>query len=137
MSGDLYQDALMALAKDASHAGVLAPPAVSVMRDNPLCGDRVTLDLLREGDRIVDIRHKVRGCILCRAAASALTATMVGKTSADLNLARDQMQTVLAGRPVSEEFQVFGVFAPVASAKSRHSCVLLAFDALDAAWNEG
>ena len=127
----------MALAKDASHAGVLAPPAVSVMRDNPLCGDRVTLDLLREGDRIVDIRHKVRGCILCRAAASALTATMVGKTSADMDLARDQMQAVLAGRPVSEEFQVFGVFAPVASAKSRHSCVLLAFDALDAAWNEG
>ncbi|MFY7961538.1 MAG: iron-sulfur cluster assembly scaffold protein, partial [Elsteraceae bacterium] len=133
---DLYQEALMALAKDSTHAGALPPPAASVMRDNPLCGDRVTVDLVREGDKIADIRHKVRGCVLCRAAASALTASVVGAPKAKADAARAAMQAVLAGQSPDSEFESFAAFAPVASARSRHTCVLLPFDALDAAWSE-
>ncbi len=134
---DLYQDALMALAKDASHAGSLPPPAVSVMRDNPLCGDRVTMDLARDDNRMVDLRHRVRGCVLCRAAASALTASLVGKSRQDLVAARAAMQRVLAGgAPEDANYEAYADFAPVASARSRHTCVLLPFDALDAAWSE-
>ena len=133
---DLYQDALMALAKDPAHAGALPPPAVSVMRDNPLCGDRVTIDLARDGETIADIRHKVRGCVLCRAAASVLSATVVGAPKEKATAARAAMQAVLAGVTPEPAFEYFSVFAPVASARSRHTCVLLPFDALDAAWSE-
>jgi len=133
---DLYQDALMALAKDPTHAGALPPPAVSVMRDNPLCGDRVTIDIARDGETIADIRHRVRGCVLCRAAASALSATVVGATKPKADAARAAMQAVLAGQTPDPAFESFSVFAPVATARSRHTCVMLPFDALDAAWSE-
>ncbi len=126
----------MALAKESAHAGTLPPPAVSVMRDNPLCGDRVTIDLERDGDRIADVKHKVRGCVLCRAAASALTASVVGEPKSKADAARAAMMTVLAGEAPDATFERFSVFAPVAAARSRHTCVLLPFDALDAAWSE-
>lgn len=133
---DLYQDALMALAKDAANAGSLPPPAVSVMRDNPLCGDRVTIDVSRDGERIADVKHKVRGCVLCRAAASALTAILIGAPKSKADAARIAIDAVLAGKAPDPAFESFSVFAPVAAARSRHTCVLLPFDALEAAWAE-
>ncbi len=133
---DIYQDTLLALAKDSTHGGTLPPPAISVMRDNPLCGDRVTIDIARDGEKIAEIRHRVRGCVLCRAAAAALCATVVGAPRSKLIEARAVMEAVLAGAPPDPAFENFSVFAAVGSARSRHSCVLLPFEALDAAWGE-
>ena len=43
-------------------------------RDNPLCGDRVTLDLELDQDRVSAVAHKTRGCLLTEAAAALLAA---------------------------------------------------------------
>ena len=45
-------------------------PHGSAAIDNPLCGDRVTLDVeLGSAGRIARVGHVVRGCLLCEAAA--------------------------------------------------------------------
>ena len=69
----LYQDRIVALAKAKTGAGKLAAPTKSARRDNPLCGDRVTIDVkLDDSGQIAEIAHQVRGCLLCQASASAL-----------------------------------------------------------------
>ncbi len=74
MSDQLYQDRIVALAKAKTGAGKLAQPTRSGHRDNPLCGDRVTIDITLDGQgHIAEIAHQVRGCLLCQASASALS----------------------------------------------------------------
>jgi nitrogen fixation NifU-like protein len=47
---------------------------------NPLCGDRFTVYLKLEGDRITDISFQGTGCAISTASASILTEILKGKT---------------------------------------------------------
>jgi len=128
---DLYQDAIVAQAKAATRAGRLDHPDGSLTRDNPLCGDRVTLDIRLDGDRIGDIAHRVRGCLLCEASASAIGANAIGKTAADVAAAEKGVRDFLeSGRPDPRLWPGLDAFAPVRDYASRHTCVLLPFETL-------
>lgn len=132
MSQALYQDRIVALAKSKVGAGTLAAPTFKAMRDNPLCGDRVTMEIrLDDQGRIAELAHKVRGCALCEASASALTPRAVGHTAAEIAELRREMDSVLAGE--AQGTGDFAAFAPVAEHKSRRDCVTLPFEALRAA----
>ena len=130
MTDALYQDRIVALAKAKTGAGKLANPTKSVRRDNPLCGDRVLLDVTLDGDgRITEIGHQVRGCLLCQASASALAAVAVGRDAAGVADLRLQAERAL-GRAEGEAAAPYDAFAPVRAHKSRQDCVLLPLEAL-------
>jgi nitrogen fixation NifU-like protein len=129
MSDELYQARIVALAKSKTGAGKLAAPTKSARRDNPLCGDRVTIDLKVEDGRIAEIAHQVRGCLLCQASASALAATAVGRDAAGIADLRHDAERAI-GREQGKAHDPFDAFEPVANHKSRHECVLLPFEAL-------
>ena len=50
---------------------------------NPLCGDRITVFVELDGDRIVDIAFKGSGCAISKASASLMTSAVKGKTLAE------------------------------------------------------
>jgi len=129
MNDQLYQEKIVALAKAKTGAGKLASPTKSARRDNPLCGDRVTMDVRLENGRIAEIAHQVRGCLLCQASASALASVAVGKDAAGLSGLRHDAERAL-GREQGTPGEPFDAFAPVAAHKSRQECVLLPFEAL-------
>jgi nitrogen fixation NifU-like protein len=132
MSQALYQDRIVALAKAKTGAGTLASPTAKAMRDNPLCGDRVTMEIrVDDQGRIAELAHKVRGCALCEASASALTARAVGHNATEIADLRREIDAVLSGE--SEGSGDFAAFAPVAEHRSRRDCVTLPFEALRAA----
>lgn len=128
---DLYQDALVAQAKAATRAGRLEAADASLTRDNPLCGDRVTFDVRMEGPRIADIAHRVRGCLLCEAAASVIGANAVGKTLAEIGANEQAVRAILeTGEPSPSLWSGLEAFTPVHHYASRHGCVLLPFETL-------
>ena len=130
MNDQIYQDRIVALAKAKTGAGRLEAPTKSARRDNPLCGDRVTIDVKLDGQgRITEIAHQVRGCLLCQASASALSAVAVGRDAAGIVEVRRDAERAL-GREAGEPHEPFAAFVPVASHKSRQECVLLPFEAL-------
>ena len=93
MSDQLYQERIVALAKARTGAGKLANPTTTVRRDNPLCGDRVIIDVRLDGQgRIAEIAHQVRGCLLCQASASALASIAVGKDAVGIAAARQDAE---------------------------------------------
>ncbi len=131
MSADLYQERILALAHDTARVGRLDSPDATATIDNPLCGDRVTIDLSLKDGRIREIAHYVRGCVLCQASAAALGATAVGKTRETLAETAGALKAMLTGGGApTGEWAHFDAFTPVAAHKSRHSCVLLPFDAI-------
>jgi nitrogen fixation NifU-like protein len=130
VSGAIYNERIVAAARAASGAGRLAAPDVTVECDNPLCGDRITLDLTGADGHIAALAHKTRGCLLTQAAASVLARHAAGATPDALRRARQTLEALLAGEPVEPAWPDLAMFAPVQAVKSRHECVLLPFDAL-------
>ena len=129
MSDELYQARIVALAKSKAGAGKLAAPTKSARRDNPLCGDRVTIDVKLDDGKIAEIAHQVRGCLLCQASAVALASTAVGRDAAGIAELRHDAERAI-GREAGKAHEPFDAFEPVANHKSRHECVLLPFEAL-------
>ncbi|HVT50018.1 MAG TPA: iron-sulfur cluster assembly scaffold protein [Dongiaceae bacterium] len=134
MSSDLYQAELVARAREGFGKGRLADAAASVTLDNPLCGDRVTLDLARADGRVSAIGHEVKGCLLCEAAAATIAAFGRNRTPDELRTMRKAVTALMKeGTPAPASMPDLAVFTPVHSAKSRRDCVLLPFEALEKA----
>jgi nitrogen fixation NifU-like protein len=130
MNDQLYQDRIVALAKAKTGAGKLASPTKSARRDNPLCGDRVTIDVTLDGQgRISEIAHQVRGCLLCQASAAALASVAVGRDASGIADLRHEAERAV-GREEGEAQEPFAAFVPVRDHKARQECVLLPFEAL-------
>ena len=133
MSADLYQQALIDLARAAHGAGTLAAPDGSALRDSPLCGDRVRLQVALDAGRVKAIAHDVKGCLLCQAAASLVGLHGVGLNAEEAQALRGQVSAALAGAAPPAGWPEIAVFEPVRPHRNRHGCVLLPFDALIAA----
>ena len=139
MNDDLYQEAILGHARSELRAGRIADPDATATADNPLCGDRVTLDVRLAGGRIADLAHHTRGCVLCKAAAAILTERAVGATGEESAAAAGELRAMLEARGPAPggAWADLAAFAPVADHRSRQACVLLPFDALAMALTEG
>ncbi len=130
MSDDLYQAAILDRARSGERAGRLERPDASATIDNPLCGDRVTIDLKLDGARISDIAQHVRGCALCQAAAATIARHAIGQTVESMAEAAEALRDMLkrdAAAPAGA-WSELSMFLPVRAYKSRHDCVLLPFE---------
>ncbi|MCW5730187.1 MAG: iron-sulfur cluster assembly scaffold protein [Alphaproteobacteria bacterium] len=133
MSDDIYQMDLLRLAGDAHGHGRLASPTASVTVDNPLCGDRVTLDLEMTDGKVSAIGHEVKACLLCQASASLLGRHAPGRTVAELHEAAARVAAMLRQPDATElppGWSGIESLKPAARIRSRHACVLLPFRAL-------
>ena len=87
--------------KNPRNRGALPSPTVSQEGSNPLCGDRVRIDLRFDGETISDIRFSGRGCAISQAAASMLTELVAGLNIQDVRaLGKDELLEEL-GIPIS------------------------------------
>ncbi len=129
---DLYQQEIVARARAGAADTRLEPHDARATTDNPLCGDRITLDLRFGADgRVSALGHRTRGCALCQASAETLRRCVPGLDTATAASARDAVAAFLAaGASLPGELEAFAAFAPVRAYASRQSCVLLPLDAL-------
>jgi len=133
MPANIYHQSIKQLAADEIGAGILPAANAAVTMDNPLCGDRVSIQLILEKNQIKQVAHQVRGCLLCKAAASIIGTVVEGCSAQEVRLVHDQLAAMLQGdSPVNwrPNWTSLSHFEPVRSQKSRHGCVLLPFKAL-------
>ncbi len=79
-SRELYQDIILDHGRKPRNFHALAHPSHFAHGHNPLCGDRVTVYLDLDGDRIKDVSFEGRGCAISTASASLMTEVLKGKT---------------------------------------------------------
>ena len=74
----LYSNVLLDHFRHPRNYGSLEAPDVSNEAFNPLCGDRIRIELKLENEIISEARFKGNGCAISMAAASLLTELVVG-----------------------------------------------------------
>jgi nitrogen fixation NifU-like protein len=77
---DLYREQIIDRYKNPRMRGSLDPHDFSYEDDNPLCGDRIRIDLRVDGeDRVTEAAFTGTGCAISIASADLLVESIVGK----------------------------------------------------------
>ena len=66
---ELYRDVILDHNKRPRNFGTLEAPDARADGHNPLCGDRLTVFLKMDGNRVADIRFEGKGCAISTASA--------------------------------------------------------------------
>jgi nitrogen fixation protein NifU and related proteins len=94
---DMYREIILDHYKNPRHYGKLEPADISFEDDNPLCGDRVRIDIRLDADRRVkEFAFSGKGCAISQASASMLGEEAIGKTLDELKqLDKEQVLEML------------------------------------------
>jgi NifU-like protein involved in Fe-S cluster formation len=127
----LYSNRILGLAANLPRAGRLPNPDASVEKVAKLCGSRVIVDVMLNGDRIVDFAQEVKACALGQAAASVLGAHVRDARVEEIDLALEAFRAMLktGGPPPLGRFSDLSMLEPVKDYAPRHASTLLAFEA--------
>ncbi|MBT5914510.1 iron-sulfur cluster assembly scaffold protein [Rhodospirillaceae bacterium] len=126
----LYQEQIITLARQSKQRSALTNPELTAKVDNPLCGDRVTIDLVLKKSIIENIGVTVRGCALCEAASEVLAINASQQTFSAIQDAETALRNYLSRNSDNPPWAQLSVFEPVKEVTSRHECVLLPFVAI-------
>lgn len=135
MSDQLYNTRILRLAASIPHQERLETPQATVQKVSPICGSRVTVDVVMENGVVSRFGQEVRACALGQAAASLVGRSVIGRSAAELAALRDAMRAFLNGEAIDWASYENGlwsdleIFAPAVAFKSRHGSILLAFEA--------
>lgn len=135
---ELYQEVILDHSKRPRNFGHLPAPTHRADGDNPLCGDKIHLELEIEGDRIKDLRFEGQGCAISTASASLMTETLKGRTLAEVRTLFHQMHETCTGKPDAEaagreplDIGKLAVFEGVRQYPLRVKCATLAWHTLN------
>ena len=128
----LYQDVILDHCKRPRNFRVIEG-AEQTQGYNPLCGDRVTIYVKMDGDRIGDIGFEGSGCAISTASASILTETLKGKTRGEAEALFDVFHGLVTGKAPGNGKAKLGklaVFSGVSEFPARVKCATLAWHTL-------
>jgi NifU-like protein involved in Fe-S cluster formation len=131
MTAALYNRDILRLAASIPHQRRLDRPQATVEKTSPVCGSRVTVDVVTDGEgRVAELGQEVRACALGQASASLMGAHAVGRAPEELAEARDQLAAFLAGtRDDPGDWPGLDIFRDARRFTARHPSILLAFQA--------
>ena len=134
---DLYQEVILDHNRRPRNYGPLPGATHSARGHNPLCGDKLTLSLKIEGDRITGVAFEGSGCAISKSSASLMTDAVKGHTIDEATELFDrfhQMVTTPIDQPVDEAgVGKLAVFAGVREFPARVKCASLAWHTVHAA----
>ena len=134
---DLYQEVILDHNRRPRNWGTLADETRHAEGYNPLCGDRLTLHVKIDGDRLTAISFEGSGCAISKASASLMTDAVKGRTlgeAMDLFDRVHDMLTTPIDQPVDEGgVGKLAVLAGVREFPARVKCASLAWHTLKAA----
>ncbi len=140
---DLYQEIILDHSRRPRGQGHIAAPDAHAEGYNPLCGDRISLDLAIADGRVVEAVFQGQGCAISQASASLLTETVQGRTVEEARALVAQMLTLVAGDAAAaadvdfdEQAAALAAFAGVRDYPSRVKCATLSWQALRQALDE-
>ncbi|UFN49340.1 SUF system NifU family Fe-S cluster assembly protein [Roseomonas sp. OT10] len=137
---DLYQEVILDHGRKPRNFRRLDDADRTARGDNPMCGDRMTLWVKLDGDRLADVAFEGKGCAISMASASLMTETVRGKTEAEAHeLAAKFRELAMTGTcpdcgpALADEMERLQVLGGVAEFPSRVKCATLAWHTLNAA----
>jgi nitrogen fixation NifU-like protein len=141
---DLYQDIILDHGQHPRNFRALEHPSHFAHGHNPLCGDRVTVYVSLEGERIKEVSFQGRGCAISQASASLMTEILKGKTLAEAQtLFKGFHGKVTSGEApatpeaLADDMDRLEPLTGVKAYPARVKCATLAWHAFEAALRSG
>ncbi len=134
---ELYQEVILDHTKNPRNFRAMPDATTHADGNNPLCGDRVTVYLRMDGDRIVDASFQGQGCAISKSSASIMTETIKGKTRSEAEALFDRFHELVTGKPNpaldTKALGKLAVFQGVSEFPLRVKCASLAWHTLRSA----
>jgi nitrogen fixation protein NifU and related proteins len=131
---DLYREVILDHNKHPRNFGRLDPHDAEAKGHNPLCGDRLTVTLQRDGDRIADIRFEGNGCAISMASASMMTEAIKGKDRGSVDALFQRVHALLTDAGASSaDLGKLASLSGVREFPARVKCASLCWHTLNAA----
>ena len=132
---ELYRDVILDHNRHPRNFGPLAGASHHAEGNNPLCGDRLSLAVRLDGERIADIRFEGSGCAISTASASLMTEAVKGKDRASARQLFARMHALLT-QPEAAPDAALGKLAALSGVRefpARVKCASLCWHTLNAA----
>ena len=132
---DLYQEVILDHNRRPRNFRAMDGASRTQEGYNPLCGDRLTLYLKLDGNRINDVSFQGTGCAISKASASLMTDAVKGKTVEEARAVFERFHEMVTSPPEAAvpEIGKLAVLAGVREFPTRVKCASLAWHTLKAA----
>jgi nitrogen fixation NifU-like protein len=136
---DLYRDVILDHNRQPRNFGRLEPADAQADGFNPLCGDRLSVFVRLNGDRIEDLRFEGKGCAISTASASLMTEAVKGKSRAAVEEIYQRVHALLTqqGAPPADDLGKLAALSGVREFPARVKCASLCWHTLNAALHDG
>jgi nitrogen fixation NifU-like protein len=98
---DLYREVILDHYQHPHNHGTLPDPDITFEDSNPLCGDKIRVDLKVKDNIVQEVRFSGKGCAISQASASMLTDELVGKSLDDIKKIDKDFVFEMLGIPLS------------------------------------
>ena len=139
---ELYQEVILDHSRHPRHFGPLEHATHNATGYNPLCGDRVIVHLIVNGEgRIGEIKFEGKGCAISQASASLMTDMLLGRTVAEAEALMESFVHLVKGEDATDlaedDLERLNVMAGVSAFPMRVKCATLAWHTMKSALEGG
>jgi nitrogen fixation protein NifU and related proteins len=141
---ELYQDIILDHGRHPRNFRAMEHPTHFAHGHNPLCGDRVTIFLKLDGDRVADVTFEGRGCAISTASSSLMTEILKGKTLEEAKALFATFHAKVTGgsapampESLEDDLDRLEPLTGVKTFPTRVKCATLAWHAFEAAVKSG
>ncbi len=136
---DLYRDVILDHNRNPRNFGKLDPADARADGHNPLCGDRLTVSLRLNGDRLEDVKFEGKGCAISTASASLMTEAVKGKDKGAIGELYEKIHTLLTQHDSVPDASLgkLAALSGVREFPARVKCASLCWHTLNAALDKG
>ena len=136
---DLYRDVIVDHNRNPRNFRAMPDADRKAEGFNPLCGDRLTLYVKIEDDRVADVSFDGTGCAISVASASLLTESVKGRTVRQAEELFTKMHDLLTRQDVAVDVPALGKLGALSGVRefpARVKCASLCWHTLDAALHQ-
>jgi len=133
---DLYQEILLDHYRNPRHFGPLPGCDHAAEGHNPLCGDRVHVEVKLDGRRLSEVKFEGSGCAISTASASMMTDAVTGRTRDEVEALYQRFHDALTVGGSTDALEDQGELAALAGVREfpmRVKCATLAWHTLRSA----
>ena len=132
---ELYKEVILDHYKSPRNKRPLPGAELSCKKNNPLCGDEITVHAHLSDGRVAQISFEGQGCSISQASASMLTEAVVGKPLRQAEELAEDFRGMMEGKvePDEDAFGDLVALRGVVKYPVRIKCAVLAWDVLQEA----
>ncbi len=127
---EIYKEVILDHYKNPRNKRELRGANRSCTRNNPLCGDEITVYVAERDGQIAEIAFTGQGCSISQSSASMMTAALSGQSVDDAETMIKEFRAMMAGdaEPDEDEFGELVALKGVVKYPIRVKCAVLAWD---------